>query len=211
MPRRRPVESLDSHRAAQLSTAPGLSEVSGRREALRRMINERSVLRGEFVLTSGRKSNYYIDGRMTTLSADGAALTGKYIFEMIRDLSIDAVGGPTVGADPMATAISLAGYHAGQSIDAFIVRSDRKRHGTMKQIEGPIRSGGRVVIVDDTVTTGNSLLDAAEAAKEAGCEVVKIVAILDRLQGGSQKIRERGYDFEAILTNDDLDLPQEPT
>ena len=109
----------------------------------------------------------------------------------------------------MATAVSLAGYHAGQSIDAFIVRSDRKQHGTMKQIEGPILPGSRVVIVDDTVTTGNSLLDAAEAAKDAGCEVVKIVAILDRLQGGGQKIRERGYDFEAILTNDDLDLPEE--
>ena len=193
----------------QWSNARGPFEVSGRREALRKMINERSVLRGEFVLTSGRKSNYYIDGRMTTLSADGAALTGQYIFDMIRDLNVDAVGGPTIGADPMATAVSLAGYHAGQSIDAFIVRSDRKRHGTMKQIEGPIRPGSRVVIVDDTVTTGNSLLDAAEAAREAGCEVVKIVAILDRLQGGGQKIRERGYDFEAILTNDDLDLPEE--
>ena len=183
--------------------------MSGRREALRKMINERSVLRGEFILTSGRKSSYYIDGRMTTLSADGAALTGQYIFEMIRDLNVDAVGGPTIGADPMATAVSLASYQAGQPIDAFIVRSDRKRHGTMRQIEGPIRPGSRVVIVDDTVTTGNSLLDAAEAAKQAGCEVVKIVAILDRLQGGSQKIRERGYDFETILTNDDLDLPQE--
>ena len=183
--------------------------MSGRREALRKMINERSVLRGEFVLTSGRKSNYYIDGRMTTLSAEGAALIGRYIFEMIRHLNVDAVGGPTIGADPMATAVSLAGYHAGQSIDAFIVRSDRKRHGTMKQIEGPILPGSRVVIVDDTVTSGNSLLDAAEAAKEAGCEVVKIVAILDRLQGGSRKICERGYDFEAILTNDDLDLPEE--
>ncbi len=193
----------------QWSNAQGPFEVSGRREALRKMINERSVLRGEFVLTSGRKSNYYIDGRMTTLSADGAALTGQYIFDMIRDLNVDAVGGPTIGADPMATAVSLAGYHAGQSIDAFIVRADRKRHGTMKQIEGPIRPGSRVVIVDDTVTTGNSLLDAAEAAKEAGCGVVKIVAILDRLQGGGQKIRERGYDFETILTNDDLDLPQE--
>ena len=175
------------------------------------MINERSVLRGEFILTSGRKSSYYIDGRMTTLSADGAALTGQYIFEMIRDLNVDAVGGPTIGADPMATAVSLASYQAGQPIDAFIVRSDRKRHGTMRQIEGPIRPGSRVVIVDDTVTTGNSLLDAAEAAKQAGCEVVKIVAILDRLQGGSQKIRDCGYEFEAILTNDDLDLPQDPT
>ena len=185
--------------------------MSERREALRKMINERSVLRGEFILTSGRKSSYYIDGRMTTLSADGAALTGQYIFEMIRDLNVDAVGGPTIGADPMATAVSLASYQAGQPIDAFIVRSDRKRHGTMRQIEGPIRPGSRVVIVDDTVTTGNSLLDAAEAAKQAGCEVVKIVAILDRLQGGSQKIRDCGYEFEAILTNDDLDLPQDPT
>ena len=111
----------------------------------------------------------------------------------------------------MATAVSLASYQAGQPIDAFIVRADRKRHGTMKQVEGPLRPGSRVVVVDDTVTTGGSLLDAADAVKEAGCEVVKVVAILDRLQGGGRKIRERGYDFETILTNDDLDLPQEPT
>ena len=100
--------------------------MSDKRAAVRRMINERSVLRGEFVLTSGRKSNYYIDGRMTTLSAEGAALIGRYIFEMIRHLNVDAVGGPTIGADPMATAVSLASYHAGQPIDAFIVRADRK-------------------------------------------------------------------------------------
>ena len=110
--------------------------MSDDRDAIRRMINDRSVLRGEFVLTSGRKSSYYIDGRMTTLSADGAAMIGRYIFEMIRGLNVDAVGGPTIGADPMATAVSLAGYEAGQSIDAFIVRSDRKQHGTMRQIEG---------------------------------------------------------------------------
>ena len=183
--------------------------MTDKRAAVRRMINERSVLRGEFVLTSGRKSNYYIDGRMTTLSADGAALTGQYIFEMIRDLNVDAVGGPTVGADPMATAVSLAGYHAGQSIDAFIVRSDRKQHGTMKQIEGPHSTRQPSRHRRRYRDLRNSLLAAAEAAKEAGCEVVKIVAILDRLQGGSQKIRERGYDFEAILTNDDLDLPEE--
>ncbi len=179
------------------------------RDAIRRMINDRSVLRGEFVLTSGRTSSYYIDGRMTTLSADGAALIGRYIFEMIRGQNIDAVGGPTIGADPMATAVSIASYHAGQSIDAFIVRPDRKQHGTMRQLEGPIRPGSRVVIVDDTVTTGGSLLQAAQAAEEAGCEVVKIIAILDRLQGGGQNIRERGYDFEAILTNEDLVLPEE--
>lgn len=183
--------------------------MSDKRAAVRRMINERSVLRGEFVLTSGRKSNYYIDGRMTTLSAEGAALIGRYIFEMIRHLNVDAVGGPTIGADPMATAVSIASYHAGQPIDAFIVRADRKRHGTMKQVEGPLRPNSRVIVVDDTVTTGRSLLDAADAVKEAGCEVVKVIAILDRLQGGSQKIRECGYDFEAILTNDDLDLPEE--
>ena len=187
----------------------GSLEVNGRREAIREMINERSVLRGEFVLTSGRKSNYYIDGRMTTLSADGAALTGQYIFDMIRDLNVDAVGGPTVGADPMATAVSLASFQAGHSIDAFIVRSDRKQHGTMRQIEGPVRLGSRVVILDDTVTSGGSLLQAAKAAEEAGCKVVKIVAILDRLQGGGQKIRDAGYEFETILTNDDLDLPKD--
>ena len=185
--------------------------MTGRREAIREMINARSVLRGEFVLTSGRTSNYYIDGRMTTLSADGAAMTGQYIFDMIRDLNVDAVGGPTVGADPMATAVSLASYQAGKPIDAFIVRSDRKQHGTMRQIEGPVRPGSRVVVLDDTVTSGGSLLHAAKAAEEAGCEVVKIVAILDRLQGGSQKIRDAGYEFESILTNDDLDLPVEPS
>ena len=180
--------------------------MSSERDAILKLIRERSLFFGDFTLASGRKSNYYIDGKMTTLSAEGVARVGEYIFRLIDNLRPDAIGGLALGAAPIVAAVAMASYHAGRPIDAFIVRKDPKEHGTKKLIEGPLRGGSRVIIVDDVTTTGKSLLDAIKIVEEEGCNILKVVTILDRREGGGEKLRELGYDFVPILTISDLNL-----
>lgn len=169
-------------------------------ERLLEVFKEHAILRGEFTLSSGVRSSFYFDGRMVTLWPEGAYLIGKKIFDILAEAGADAVGGMTVGADPIAAAVALVSYLEGRPIPAFIVRGDVKTHGTQKRIEGPLKPGSRVAIVDDVITTGGSVLRAIEAAEEQGCNVVKVVVLLDRQQGGSDEIRRRGYDFASILT-----------
>ncbi len=164
------------------------------------LVNKKSLLHGEFILASGQKSNFYIDAKRTTLDPEGAYLVGKEIFELVRDLDIVAIGGPSIGADPIVTAVAIASYQAGKPIPAFIVRESKKEHGTQQQIFGKaLGKGDRVVMVDDVVTTGGSVLKAMEAVEAAGCKVVRVMTLLDRHQGGSQLFKDRGYDFHALL------------
>jgi orotate phosphoribosyltransferase len=159
---------------------------------------------GKFTLSSGLESSYYFDGRLLTLSPEGATVVAQSLLPLVRASGADAVGGPTLGADPMVASIALLSYQDnGVAIPAFIVRKGSKDHGMGKLIEGPLPPKAKVAIVDDACSVGGSLLHAVRAAEEAGCEVVLVAAILDRHQGGSKQFLTEGYNFTAILEADD--------
>jgi orotate phosphoribosyltransferase len=154
---------------------------------------------GEFTLSSGAKSNYYFDGRLISLNPEGAYWLSKVFLEEIKGYDIVAVGGPSMAAIPIVTAIALMSQMDGTPVQAFFVRTETKAHGTGQQIEGLLESGNHVMILDDTCTSGGSLFTAIDAAEAAGCTVVKVMAVLDRHQGGSAELRRRGYEFSALL------------
>lgn len=175
-------------------------EADGRR--LKELIKEKSFQYGDYTLSSGLKSNYYFDGRMTTLWPEGAYLVGKKVFALVKDAGIDAIGGPTLGADPIVAAVALVSHLEGKTIPAFIVREGKKQHGTKRGIEGHLPTGGTVAIVDDVITTGGSIFHAIESVEAEGCRVGKVIVLLDRNQGGAEELRRKGYDFIAILSAD---------
>ena len=173
------------------------------RERFLELVKERGLLRGDFTLASGAKSSYFFDLKMVTLSPEGAYLAGKLVFELLRDSGIGAVGGLTLGADPVVAAVALVSHMEGKPIPAFVVRGELKEHGTQKSIEGCVpEKGSRVAIVEDVITKGGSTLKAIAAVEAAGCRVARVVALLDRHQGGSDQLRKQGYDFTAILHAD---------
>ena len=157
-----------------------------------------------FKLVSGRMSNYYFNCKAITLFPEGMYLIGNIIFDLIRDLNIKGIGGLTLGADPIADAVAYTSYLKKKSIEAFVVRKSAKSHGTMQWIEGNITSGDSVVIVDDVITTGKSTIEAITRAKEAGLEIVKVIALIDRQEGGREAIKALGYDVEAIVTREEV-------
>ena len=157
---------------------------------------------GEYKLTSGRTSSYYFDGRLLTLDPEGSHCVAEAMMPMLLECRADAVAGPAVAAVPMTTAVALVSYIQGRPIRALIVRDQAKKHGTGKIIEGSLCPGDRVVVMDDTCSTGGSLLHAIAAVEDAGCSVVKVACILDRRNGGSDEIRARGFDFFALLEAD---------
>ena len=159
-----------------------------------------ALLKGEFTLTSGKKSNYYFDGKRITLSPGGAYHVGKAIFDQLAEVGVDAVGGVATGAYPMVAAVAVVSYLEGKPLPSFIVREVTKEHGTKRQIEGHLKEGSRVAIVDDVLTTGGSVLKAIEAVEAVNCKVVKVIVLVDRHEGGSDELRRRGYDFAALLS-----------
>lgn len=163
---------------------------------------ERGAIRyGDFTLSSGRKSSYYFDGRLLSLDPEGAYLLGHALLPLLNDAGVEAVGGPTLGADPIVTAVATASWQQGTPMPAFIVRKEAKGYGMGQMIEGPLPpAGASVAIVDDACTTGGSLFHAIDAAEEAGYKVGLALAALDRNEGGSDAIRERGYQFASLLT-----------
>ena len=167
---------------------------------LERSLERGAIRYGDFTLTSGRKSAYYFDGRLLSLDPEGAYLLGRALLPILREYGVEAIGGPTLGADPIVAAVAAASWQEGTPVPAFIVRKEAKEHGTSQLIEGPLAPGSTVAIVDDTCTTGGSLLHAIAAAEDAGCTVGLTLAVLDRNEGGSAALRERGYPFAALLT-----------
>lgn len=158
---------------------------------------------GDFTLSSGQHSSYYFDGRLLTLSPQGARLVAEVLLPVVRAAGADAVGGPTLGGDPIVSALAmLSAQDGGPEVPAFIVRKETKDHGGGRLIEGPLREGAKVAIVDDTCSTGGSLEHACHAAEAEGHEVVLVACILDRHQGGSEAFTARGYPFHAILEAD---------
>lgn len=174
--------------------------MNAERQRLVDMVKSIALSRGHFILASGKESSYYLDGRLITLSPEGAYLIGKLMFEKLCDMPVDAVGGLTMGADPVATAIAVVSHLEGKPIPAFLVRKAVKGHGKQKLVEGPLPAGARVAIVEDTVTTGESALQAIAAVEEAGCSVVIVLALVDRLEGARELLTEKGYAFEPLMT-----------
>ena len=158
---------------------------------------------GEFRLSAGGTSSYYFDGRIVTLDPRGAYHVARAFLPVIRECGAAAIAGPTLGADPIVAAVSVMSYQDdGSEIPGLIVRKEAKEHGGKRAIEGPLVPGSRVAVVDDACSTGGSLFHAIDAVEDAGCEVVKVLAIIDRHQGGSDELRRRGYDFYALLEAD---------
>ncbi|MCD6281858.1 MAG: orotate phosphoribosyltransferase [Deltaproteobacteria bacterium] len=167
-------------------------------DALKELILRDALRRGNFVLSSGKKSDLYVDLRMVTLNPEGAYLIGSIIFDIIRDREVDAVGGMTLGADPIAVATSLVAFSAGRHLYSFIVRKEQKKHGTQRWIEGPVKPGHRVVIVEDVITTGASTEKAIDRVVDEGLVVDMVVAVFDRMEGGRARIEGLGYKIETL-------------
>jgi orotate phosphoribosyltransferase len=170
------------------------------------LLRERSFRRGTFTLASGRQSPYYVDARLTTMSARGMVLVGELGLGAIREAgwAPDFVGGLTLGADPVAYAVAAASMRQPPPVDGFTVRKEAKRHGTGKRIEGPFRSGGTVVVVEDVVTTGASALTAIEVIRDAGGQVLGVLAVVDREEGGRAAIEAAGHRVIALVPLSDL-------
>ncbi|WP_406284261.1 orotate phosphoribosyltransferase [Embleya sp. NBC_00896] len=178
--------------------------MSSDRDALLDQIKTKAVVHGRVVLSSGREADYYVDLRRITLDSEAAPLVGRVMLELTADLEYDAVGGLTLGADPVAAAMLHAAAAQGRKLDAFVVRKAGKAHGLQRRIEGPDVKGRRVLAVEDTSTTGGSVLTAVEALREAGAEVVAVAVIVER--GAAATIAEAGLEYRVAYTLEDLDL-----
>ena len=177
------------------------------KDRLAQYINELAVQRGEFTLTSGKKASFYIDLRQVSLDHRVAPLIGDVMLEVVSEFpEVEVVGGLTMGADPIASAIMHRAVVAGRELDAFVVRKEPKGHGMGKQVEGPDVSGKKVIVVEDTSTTGGSPLKAIEAVEKAGGIVVAVAVVVDRDTGAKQVIEEAGYPYRAALGLADLGL-----
>ena len=157
-----------------------------------------------FKLASGKMSNFYIDCRKTTHNPEGKYLIGNIVFEMVKDLEVKAVGGLTMGADPIACALSLVAFLNKRNIASFSIRKEKKEHGLKKLVEGDIESGDSVVIVEDVITTGASTIKAIEAAQNYGLKVLKVIALVDRQEGGRDQICKHVADVSSLCTKADL-------
>lgn len=177
---------------------------------LLQLLKDRSFKRGTFRLASGDTSDYYIDGKMTQVFSEAAALIGEILYERTKDLHVDALGGLEVGAVPLTTA-AVIGYHLhGRKMEGFWVRDKAKSHGTKKLVEGNLKNGSRIVILDDVITRGSSSVKAIKEVRELGCEVVLVLALVDQLQGAEQLFRaENVTNYQSIFTIRDfgVDVP----
>lgn len=178
------------------------------RVLLRRLLLERSVQRGDFVLASGKRSSYYIDCRLATMSAEGLSLIGRMGLEAIRAAGWrpDSIGGLTMGADPVAYAIAAASYGSEPQVDAFSVRKESKDHGTGRLIEGNFKPGHSVVVIEDVITSGGSARRAVAAVEGAGGAVLGVLAVVDREEGGKRLLEQDGRRVVTLTTATELGL-----
>lgn len=177
---------------------------SERKNRLLALLRKHAFGYGEVLLSSGAKSNYYIDAKVVTLTPEGAFLVGSIILDLLEDVEVDAVGGLTMGADPIVGSVAALSYGTNKPLEAFIIRKEPKKHGKKKWIEGPLREGSKVIVVDDVVTTGDSVLLAIKKLEEYSCKVVKVIALVDRLEGGRENLESSGYIFESLFTSNDF-------
>lgn len=179
------------------------------KERLLQLLKDKSLEIRPVVLSSGRKSDYYMDCKRVTLSPEGAYLIGKLMLEMIWP-EVNAVAGLTLGADPIVSSVSLLSHLDNRGLAGLIVRKEPKKHGTMSYVEGPaLPSGAKVAVVEDVVTSGASLIRAMDRIEAAGYRPVQVLTILDRQEGGREAIKERGFDLQALFDRDDLGVNKE--
>jgi len=176
------------------------------RDELRRQIAAKAVVHGRVTLSSGREADHYVDLRRITLDGRSAPLVGTVMLDLTTDMDYEAVGGLTLGADPVAVAMLHAAAGRGRRLDAFVVRKSEKSHGLQRRVEGPDVAGRRVLAVEDTSTTGTSVLTAAEALRAAGADVVGVAVIVDRSTGARERIEQAGLPYRAAYTLTDLGL-----
>ena len=173
-------------------------------EDLKKEILEKAVVRGKVILSSGKEADFYVDLRRVTLDSVAAPLVGEVMLDLMKDLDYQAVGGLTLGADPVATAMLHAAAKRGKKLDAFVVRKSEKAHGLQRRIEGPDVKGRRVLAVEDTSTTGGSVLTAVEALREAGAIVIGVAVIVER--GAQERVEEEGLNYRSAYSLRDLGL-----
>jgi orotate phosphoribosyltransferase len=176
------------------------------RDRLLELIKDLAVVRGRVTLASGREADYYVDLRRITLHGEAAPLLGRAMLDLVEDWTFDAAGGLTLGADPVAAAMLHAAAARGGRLDAFVVRKQGKEHGLQRRIEGPDVGGRRVLAVEDTSTTGGSVLAAVEALREAGADVVGVAVVVDRDTGARRAVEAAGLQYRAVYELADLDL-----
>ncbi|WP_380163678.1 orotate phosphoribosyltransferase [Jannaschia sp. R86511] len=198
-----PTRTPEQPAGAGRTDDPGAGDARNRLAAL---VAERAVVHGEVTLSSGATADYYVDLRRVTLDGEVAPLIGEVMLDLVADLEIDAVGGLTLGADPVATAMLHTAAARGRRLDAFVVRKAGKAHGLQRRIEGPDVAGRRVLAVEDTSTTGGSVLTAVEALREAGADVVAVAVIVDRGTVAAAKVAEAGLGYRYALGLADLGL-----
>ena len=176
------------------------------RQALIEQVKDKAVVHGRVTLSSGAEADYYVDMRRITLDGVASPLVGRVMRDLVRDLDFEAVGGLTLGADPVATAMLHAAAADGQVLDAFVVRKEGKAHGLQRRIEGAPVEGRRVLAVEDTSTTGGSALEAVRALRDAGAEVVAVAVIVDRDTGAAERVEEAGLEYRFAIGKDELGL-----
>lgn len=182
-----------------------MEEINKLKTQLLALLKKDALKKGNFKLSSGKESSYYLDGRLITLSSEGAFLTASIILEMIRRDKISAVGGPTLGADPILGALVAVSHINNYPLKAFIVRKASKEHGTMRRIEGPdLKKGIKVILLDDVATTGKALIEAKQALDEAGIYVEKAIVIVDRNEGAGENLKKSGLRLESIFSIEEL-------
>ena len=176
------------------------------RALLLEQINRKAVVRGAVTLSSGRTADYYVDLRQVTLDGAAAPWVGEVMLDLTDALEFDAVGGLTLGADPVACAMLHAAARRSRRLDAFVVRKAGKEHGLQRRIEGPDVAGRRVIAVEDTSTTGQSVLTAVDALRTAGAEVTAVAVVVDRATGARESVEARGLDYFCAFSLEDLDV-----
>ena len=183
-----------------------MTDTAAARARLLEIIKDKAIVHGRVTLSSGKEADYYVDLRRITLDGEAAPLVGIVMRDLVKDLDYDAVGGLTLGADPVATSNLHPRAAPGDRKDPFVVRKAGKAHGLQPRIDGPSIEGRRVVIVEDTSTTGASPLDAAQAAREVGAEVVAVATIADRATGAAEKFAEAGFEYRFVFGLEELGL-----
>jgi orotate phosphoribosyltransferase len=177
------------------------------KQALIELVREKALRFGDFTLASGKKAKYYLDGKQVTLDPAGSRLVAEGLLDLlIKDKMPDAVGGMSIGADPITAAVVVMSAVRGTPIKGFMVRKQAKGHGTNQFIEGPVRSGESAVIVEDVVTTGGSSFEAIERCEQFGLKIAGVLAIIDRMEGGAEAFAQRGYRFASLLSIRDFGI-----
>lgn len=176
------------------------------RTELIRHLNDVAVVRGKVTLSSGQEADYYVDVRRVTLHGQAAPILGQVLLDVAEGWDFDAVGGLTLGADPVATSMLHASAARGSNLDAYVVRKEQKKHGMQRRIEGPSIEGRRVLVVEDTSTTGNSALTAAKAVEEAGATIVGVLVGVDRGTGAKEAVEAAGYEYRFAVSSSELTI-----